>query len=408
MTPRWRAGNQVELLENGDQFFPRVFQAIEESQHEVIVETFILREDKVGHELAQVLIRAAERGARVELTVDAWGSMALSQAFIDALTRAGVCVHLFEEKRPRWLLRMSWFRRLHRKLVVIDGTLAFIGGINFSEDHLIDFGPDAKQDYSVLVNGPAVRDIHESALEAIESVHRHDNESPAIRRLPANRRWKSNGSMRVMFISRDNRRGRRTAIEKHYRSAIHGAQRRLIIANAYFFPGYLLLREIRNAARRGVDVRLVIQAEPDIPIAKFGAKLLYDYLLEAGVRIYEYSERQFHGKVALIDDNWTTVGSSNLDPLSLWFNLEANVVIRDEAFTRTLSDRLEALMQRSSREVDRQQAVKRRVFWRPVAGFVVFHFLRKFPRLAGLLPAHRPRLTRVTAPGAVTLKNGAA
>jgi cardiolipin synthase len=304
-------------------------------------------------------------------------------------------------------MKVSWFRRLHRKLIVVDGKIAFVGGINFSEDHLTDYGPAAKQDYSVMISGPTVRDIHAFALESIESVHRHDNHLPELRRLSAEHHRQSSGSMQVMFVSRDNLRGRRTAIEKHYRAAVRTAQRRLIIANAYFFPGYLLLHDIRNAARRGVDVRLIMQADPDIPIAKFGATLLYDYLLEGGVRIYEYGTRQFHGKVALIDDDWTTVGSSNLDPLSLWFNLEANVVIRDQMFNRTVSERIERLIQAGCTEIDPEQAAHR-VFWRPVIGFVAFHFLRRFPRLAGLLPAHRPRLTRVLAPEADTLDHEAA
>src|SRR5690606_30183165 len=160
----------------------------------------------------------------------------------------------------------------------------------------------------------------------------------------------------------------------------------------------LLLRELRAAARRGVDVRLIMQAKPDIAIARFGGRLLYDYLLQGGVRIYEYSERQFHGKVAVIDGDWTTVGSSNLDPLSLWFNLEGDVGVRDEGFNDTVYRRLDRLMNRSCNKITRADA--RRVFWRPLVGFLAFHFLRRFPRLAGLMPAHRPRLTRVPAPRA--------
>lgn len=235
MTPRWHTGNRVELLENGEQFFPCVFAAIKAARHEVIIETFILSEDDVGHELAQVLIRASGRGVRVELTLDAWGSMSLSRDYIGALTDAGVCVHLFEERRPRWLLRVSLFRRLHRKLVVVDGERAFVGGVNFSQDHLTDFGLEAKQDYAVMIEGPLVRDVHRFALEAIESVHHHDNHSPATH--AHDDPGATAGSMQAMFIFRDNRRGRRTAIEKHYRAAIRQARRRLIVANAYFFPG---------------------------------------------------------------------------------------------------------------------------------------------------------------------------
>ncbi len=406
MTPRWRDGNFVELLENGEEFYPRVFQAIEAARHEVFLETFILREDRVGNELARVLVAAAERGVRVEVTVDAWGSMDLGVAFIDSLVRAGVCFHLFEAKRPRWLLRVSWFRRLHRKLVVVDAAVGFVGGINFSEDHLLDSGPQAKRDFAVRVEGPVVCDIHALARQAVAGAHGDDRAAGDAGPWEDSRAM-SRGDMRALFIVRDNRRGYRTAIETHYRAAIRQASRQVIIANAYFFPGHLLLREIRQAARRGVDVCLVMQAEPDLKIAKFAERLLYDYLLEGGIRLMEYRDGQYHGKLALIDDDWVTVGSSNLDPLSLWFNLEANVVVRDETFNRTVRGRVQRLVEESCREVRRDETPTR-VFWRPVVGFLVFHFLRRFPRMAGLLPAHRPRLSTPRPSEADSVKHEAA
>jgi cardiolipin synthase len=150
VTP-WLKGNRVRLLENGEEFFPAVFDALRAASSEIILETFILAEDRIGEELSGVLVAAARRGVRVEVTVDAWGSMGLSREFLDRLTGTGVCLHLFEEKQPRWLLRVSWFRRLHRKLVVVDGRLAFIGGINFSADHCTDFGDEAKQDFALCL-----------------------------------------------------------------------------------------------------------------------------------------------------------------------------------------------------------------------------------------------------------------
>ncbi|MFW6094205.1 MAG: cardiolipin synthase ClsB [Pseudomonadota bacterium] len=392
MKSGWRAGNRVELLENGDQFYPLVFRAIEKARREVIVETFILREDAVGHGLARVLAGAARRGVRVEVTVDAWGSMSLGRAFIDGMTRAGVCFHLFEQKRPRWLLRVAWFRRLHRKLVIVDGTVGFIGGINFSEDHVFASGPGTKQDYAVRVEGPVVSDMHALAWEALEPVHgaRVAPECPAAGRT---------GSVRALFVHRDNQRGRRTAIEQQYRRAIRGARHRVIIANAYFFPGHLLLREICRAARRGVDVRLLMQAEPDLRIVRFAERLLYDHLLESGVKLYEYRRRQYHGKVALVDGDWVTVGSSNLDPLSLWFNLEANLIVRDRDFNRLVHERMAALIGQHCRRVTGARA-EGRAPAHPLLAVLAFHFLRRFPRVAGLFPAHRPRLTAVGDRGA--------
>lgn len=388
MNPRWTAGNRFELLENGEAYFPAVFDAIRGAREEVVLETFILFEDKVGNELQQVLIDAARRGVAVDVLVDGFGSSELTPAFVAALTEAGVRFRVFDP-HPRVLgMRTNVFRRMHRKIVVVDQKVAFVGGINFSADHLADFGPQAKQDYAVRVEGPVVAEIHAFARSAIVG--------ETARERWFRRPWRARdeaprvGDAHALFVTRDNGR-HRTDIERQYRVTIRAARREVTIANAYFFPGYRLLKEMRQAARRGVKVRLILQGEPDMPIVKTAAAMLYDHLQRGGVQIYEYCDRPLHGKVAIADDDWATVGSSNLDPLSLSLNLEANVVIRDRAFTATLRERLEHLIQHSCKQVTAERLPKRNVF-HLVRSFFVFHFLRRFPAWAGWLPAHVPRV----------------
>ena len=385
----WHSNNRVELLENGEAYFPRVFAALREAQSEILLETFILFEDKVGHELHGILIEAAQRGVRVTVSLDGFGCGELSTGFLGALSEAGVHLQLFDPARPLLGVRTNWFRRLHRKIVVVDGQLAFVGGINFSADHLADFGPEAKQDYAVEIQGPAVVDIHHFALLQSGRPARAKYWWQRQRRRRSElAQAEHDGQVRLVY--RDNRE-HRSDIEEVYLHVLRGARQRVVIANAYFFPGYRLLREIRNAARRGVDVRLILQGEPDMPIVKFAARMLYDYLLKDGVKIYEYCQRPLHGKVALVDEDWSTVGSSNLDPLSLSLNLEANVLIRDRAFNRLLFERLEQLSQDHCQAMSPDRAPRSRL-WRLTIGFMVFHFLRHFPAWAGWLPAHKPRL----------------
>ncbi|MCG4455690.1 cardiolipin synthase ClsB [Pseudomonas sp. MMS21-TM103] len=389
----WRAGNRLSLLINGEAFFPRVFEAIRAAEREVLIETFILFEDKVGSQLQGELIAAAERGVRVELTVDGYGSADLSSAFVTAMSEVGVRVHMFDPQ-PRLLgMRTNLFRRMHRKLVVIDDRQAFVGGINFSADHLADYGPEAKQDYAVEVEGPVVHDIRQFVLTMLAP--------PAKRRRGWRRRARATpgsqaadqagaGSGQAQLVIRDNRQ-HRIDIEQQYLQAIRGARQRLLIANAYFFPGYRLLREIRHAAQRGVRVELILQGQPDMPIARFSARILYDYLLRGGVRILEYDSRPLHGKVALVDDEWATVGSSNLDPLSLSLNLEANLIIRDRTFNRQLFEHLQALASEHCQAISQAQ-LARWAFWRMPLVFLGFHLLRHFPAWVGWLPAHTPKL----------------
>ena len=150
----WQGNNRVELLENGEAYFPRVFEAMRQAKTEILLETFIVFEDKVGNELQEVLIAAAQRGVRITASLDGFGCGELSTGYLSALSEAGVRIQIFDPAPKHLGIRTNWFRRLHRKIVVVDGTIAFIGGINFSADHLADFGPEAKQDYSVEVQGP--------------------------------------------------------------------------------------------------------------------------------------------------------------------------------------------------------------------------------------------------------------
>jgi len=273
---------------------------------------------------------------------------------------------------------------MHRNIVVVDGSTAFVGGINFSADHLGDYGPEAKQDWAVELQGPIVDDIHRYVVAAIRP-RREDREAAAAASTssPA-------GPAEALLLVRDNHR-HRADIERHYRAAIRSARKQVLIANAYFFPGYRLLRELRRAAQRGVEVHLILQGEPDMPIVKKAAELLYDHLQRDGVQVHEYCKRPLHGKVAVIDDEWSTVGSSNLDPLSLSLNLEANVVIRDRAFADCLRGRLRHLIDHEC-QAARVPRPSRWSFWPQLRSALVFHFLRRFSTWAGYLPRHAPRL----------------
>jgi cardiolipin synthase len=396
MTARWFDGNQVTLLENGEEFFPRVFELIANAKREVVVETFILFEDKVGLQLHAALIAAARRGAQVDVTIDGWGSPDLSRQFVTSLAEAGVRLHVFDPGPRPFGWRPKVLRRMHRKIVVIDGEVAFMGGINYSADHLADFGPEAKQDYSAEFRGPIVAEIHRFAHAALAAGSRHN---------PHHRHWWRRrrevrsaphelpraGTARAMLVTRDNA-FHTTDIERQYRIAIRAAKKRIVIANAYFFPGYRLIRDLRRAAKRGVDVRLILQGTPDMAIVKVGASALYGYLARAGVRIFEYCERPLHGKVALVDDEWATIGSSNLDPLSLSLNLEANIVLRDRDFNHHLHDKLSELVERSCNEVQYKELEAAGGFSHVARSFIAFHLVRLWPLLPSWLPRHRPRL----------------
>jgi cardiolipin synthase len=173
-------------------------------------------------------------------------------------------------------------------------------------------------------------------------------------------------------------------IEHIYRRAIRSARSRIWIANAYFFPGYRLFHDLCRAARRGVSVKLVLQGMPDLKSVRFAAMLLYGHLLRAGVEVHEYCARPLHGKIAIVDDTWSTVGSSNLDPLSLALNMEANVFVESEAFNEQVAARLQAM----SAECQRIGPESLRLWnrWPLIGSFIVFHVLRWVSRIGTWLP----------------------
>ncbi|PYC44610.1 cardiolipin synthase ClsB [Pseudomonas soli] len=387
MKQAWSDGNHVELLINGEQYYPRVFEAIAQAREEILLETFIIYDDKVGQPLRLALIDAARRGVRVEVAVDGYGTADLPDEFIASMTEAGVRFHAFDPQPRLAGMRTNLFRRLHRKILVIDGERAFIGGINYSADHLGDFGPQAKQDYAVEVTGPVLAQVHASSCRMLAPVL--GGPSAVVPGVDVA------GSISAVLVERDNRR-HRTDIEACYLQVFREARQRIVVANAYFFPGYRLLRELRNAARRGVAVTLILQGQPDMRWVRALSRLLYNYLLRDNVQIHEYCQRPLHGKVALVDDEWSTVGSSNLDPLSLSFNLEANLMIRDRAFNEGLYRHLSELSAAHCKRVTLERMV-RGYWWRAPLIFLGFHITRYFPRIAGWFPAHRQRLQSLQA-----------
>ncbi len=401
MNSHWLPGNRITLLENGEAYFARVFDVIAAAEHEVLLETFILFDDQVGRELQQALLRAARRGAVVHVLFDGWGSPDLPSSFTQPLLDAGVRLRSFEPARRLFGARINLFRRMHRKLVVVDGRRAFVGGINYSFDHLAESGPFAKQDYAVELEGPLVGQIQAFCRANLDTAQpprrlwlqrwRQTRVNDGAGGEDAGDTASERRGARAAFVTRDNR-ANRSDIERHYRVALRSARERVLIANAYFFPGYRLLRDLRRAARRGVQVDLILQGWPDLPWAQRATELLYGYLLRAGVRIHEYNERPLHAKVAVVDRHWCTVGSSNLDPTSLGLNLEANVFVRDEAFTIQLRERLEHLLQQGCRRVQLPVPGPLLSAWIALRNFVVFHAMRHFAAWVQQSPEGAPRV----------------
>ena len=378
---------ELELLENGEEFYERAFEVIRTAQKEVLLETFIWFWDEVGKSLLEALETAAGNGASVDVTVDGWGTVELPEECLERMAVQGIRLHIFDPT-PNFLgWRPKFVGRLHRKLLVVDGEIAFVGGINYSDDHVVANGPDSKQDYAVMVRGPVVSEIRYFMRRSIDNGLGYLRKSRwrRYRRLPE--AWRrANQEQKILFVTRDNA-DHQSDIERYYLMSIRAAQEEIVIANAYFFPSYRMLRHLRKAVERGVSVKLILQGNPDMSYVQTAASTLYDYLLDAKVELYEYIERPLHGKVAVFDSEWSTIGSSNLDPLSFSLNLEANLFIFDADFGTVLRKRLERLLD-SSERVTRAD-IPAMTGWRHLVRIVAFHIARRFPRWLKKLPGYR-------------------
>ena len=362
--PRFQGGNQVELLQGGDALFPRMCQAINAARREVWLATYIFHDDPAATVVAKALKDAAARGVAVHVVVDGFGSIATLGRVRAMFAGSAVRLEVFRalERWYSWL-QPGQLRRLHQKLCVCDDSLAFVGGINVIDDlHDMNHGwtDVPRLDFAVVLQGPLAQSVQATARAMWARAHLARNwreevrvlarsERPVHEALTLLRQLRGAADvpdpqdqlpMRAAFLVRDNLRQRRS-IERSYVEAIRHARERVDIAVPYFYPGKGFRTALRLAAKRGVRVRLLLQGKVDYRIAAMAAQALYDEMHSTGIRIYEYTPAFLHAKVAVVDEDWATVGSSNIDPLSLLLNLEANVVVRDADFARALRVRFE-------------------------------------------------------------------
>jgi cardiolipin synthase len=328
--------NELALLHRGAEFFPALVRACEYARAEIFLETYIFALDETGHHVKAALRRAAARGVTVHVLVDWLGTgHASTSALKEELEAAGVRFACFN----------PWFRkgiaRTHRKMVVIDRRLAFLGGLNINDDMLSDDGswlplPAARWDFAVSVSGPLVEVIHAEtvSLWARQQPQTLRRRFENLRRLYSERVQPLHQVEQAALVVRDNLRNRNT-IQRALLQALGQAHHTAWLVTPYFAPGRKLRKALIHAAQRGVRVNLLIGVG-QFRMQDAVAQSFYPRLLHAGVKIVEYRRTQLHAKVAVIDDQWATIGSSNFDGLSLFVNHEANIIVRDQAFSQDL------------------------------------------------------------------------
>lgn len=380
-TPRYLPGNRITLLRNGEEFFPALQKAIDEAKREVRLETYIFAQDSTGSRIAEALSAAAHRGVMVKVMVDGFGARNFQEDFAGRLKAAGVHILIYRPEVSLFRLRRHRLRRLHRKLAVIDGRIAFAGGINIIDDFDTPGQLPPRHDYAVRIEGPLLPDIHRVMRRLWYLVCWASLQQRTEPRLLRGDAPPAEDGITAAFLIRDNLNHRHD-IEAAYLSAIKTARHEVLIANAYFLPGRRFRKALMEAARRGVRVTLLLQGRAEYRLLYYATRSIYASLLDAGIHIHEYQRGFLHAKVAVIDDDWATVGSSNIDPFSLLLAREANVVIRNGAFASELRDHLSETLKTGAQEV-RANQWQEQAWWQRQLGRWSYSLFRLLVGLSG-------------------------
>lgn len=395
--PSLRDGHQIKLLKGGGEFFPELIRAIDAARSHIQLETYIFDFHATGALVAAALERAGRRGLRVWVVVDGVGTPRLSEEWRVRFDQSGVVWRVYSPLGALGLLIPSRWRRLHHKLCVIDGQVAFCGGINILDDwHDPQHGAlkSPRLDFAVCATGALVQQVQEATtqlwwrMQAVRHVRQQNfpEAFSSFRAAGLHLPWLHDAQLaqspkwvaRAGLLLRDNVL-HRSQIEKAYRRAIGKARHDILIANAYFLPGRKLRQALIHAAQRGVRVQLLLQGRYEYFMQYHAARPVYGQLLAAGVEIYEYAESFLHAKVAVIDAHhehpWATVGSSNLDPFSLLLAREANVVVADGFFAKQLQFGLIRAIETGSQRV-MPEALQARSKFQRAMGWVAFGLMR--------------------------------
>ncbi|KAF0217916.1 MAG: cardiolipin [Geobacteraceae bacterium] len=337
-------GNRVVLFRNGGEFFLALFRALGEAARNVCLEFYIIKDDRVGREFADCLLAAAERGVEVTLLYDYFGCIDTPNSYFRRLEKGGVSCLPFNP--PTFKRGIHWLdKRDHRKMAIIDGERAFLGGLNIAEEYA-GFGECLYKwrDVGIMIDGPAVEELRGLFWD---SWQREGGMVPV--------EWRNSihpvpeaGGDEVMIVSGGPHHNR-SFIRGSFRMAIAGASASIKVMNPYFVPGPRIVRSLLRAVGRGVRVQLVLPAISDVPLVRLVSRGFYAPLLKAGIEIFEREGTMLHAKVMLIDDYWVTIGSANLDLRSFHRNYEVNVIVDSHDFGSQVADMFAADLAKSRR-----------------------------------------------------------
>jgi len=356
----------AELIRSGTNYFDALRRLIEEARSEIHLQVYIFKYDAAGKDVMAWLLAAAFRGVKVFLVIDAFGSADFPEAAERLLKDNGIQVKRFS---PVISFRgMQLGRRLHHKILCVDGKAALTGGINIADKYRGRKLTPPWLDFAVLLRGEICQGIRHVCLLRWRRMWSLHSATPNPISL-------SDDALLVRLCENDWLRGKHR-ISSGYKQAIRHAQTSIIMVASYFLPGQLVFNILKHAAERGVDIRIILPAYSDVAIVRRAMRHLYRRLLRHGMRIFEYRPSVVHGKMMCVDDKWTTIGSYNLNHLSDYGSIEFNVEIYNRAFTGSCVRLLNQLIENDCDEITRENYERSQSYFGRITDWLSYHALR--------------------------------
>jgi len=382
----YKEGHSVKLVQSGEPFFSANIKVIDEARHYIHFQTYIIDEDETGQSIIDALVRAAGRGVRVYLLLDAFGTKYLSDEFVKKIEDSGILFRFFSPVFITKGFQMSL--RLHHKVLLADGELAIIGGMNFADRYHGTKGSKEWLDFAVIVQGPECLHINSIIRKLWNKtfISKEERSNEIVREVKI---YEENIKLR---ITENNWYRNKIEILRSYRSAFKHARHHMIIFASYFLPGRLERKLLRLASARGVDIKIVLTAESDAPMFKRATGFLYEYILRNNIRIFEYLPSNLHAKVATVDGKWCTVGSYNLNHISDYGSIEMNADILDTAFTGDFEKILLKIIKNDCRQVTSEEYLKRRTWYSRLRGWFSYQMIRFLMRLMAQMTSKKGKV----------------
>jgi cardiolipin synthase A/B len=381
----YKGGHSIKLIRSGEEYFTECEKLIDGAAHYIHFQTYIVENDETGRLITNALIRAAGRGVKIYFLLDAYGGSSFPEELIAKVEKAGI---LFRKFSPGLITKgFQMSLRLHHKVLLADGEVAIIGGMNVADRYRGTETMTEWLDFAILIKGPECSHVL-FILKRLWNKAFIPRKSRALERISNQAYYEEDIKVKIL---ENNWYRNKIEILKSYRSALKHSHDRMLLFASYFLPGRGERKLLKNASRRGVEITIVLAAESDAPVFRRATNFLYGFILRNNIRIYEYLPSNLHAKVATVDGTWCTIGSYNMNHLSDYGSIEMNVDILDTGFSEKFEGLLREIIQNDCREVTFLEYNHRQTWLSRLSDWFSYQMIRIAMRIMFLLTGNKTK-----------------